>query len=342
MNTVIQFVQEYWYVFATIWVIIGLLNNDKRTNSVEWILTSFANKSIEYKRKSGELLTLYRAQDYKKLALAISKVADQINAFITASQRYITKMWNKLQPDSNNPFKHYLLPLSTILFPFFLLADLIAVANTLSVTIYKSSPIYFDKYSQYLTNYNLAFVFGSIVPLIVITIILILEKRLGKSEENITADQDQGSLGNKFMKIRKSALIILCISCALVVIGLGLKRFAVVMDFKPEPLQVIDFYFNVVACILVPINTVVATILFSPDAFYGFIELILGIFELLLLIPWVLYAFLFIFVEGGVIAIDILVFAIAFIYVLCQFLISSPVSLLVNGGKSNKTIIANN
>jgi len=140
---------------------------------------------------------------------------------------------------------------------FFLWADGIAIANALdALGLVETVP-------AYLTLYELAVAFGSFFAIIVGALV-------ARDVFNTTSDfSDWDTQQGIWKKIAKVLAILLIILGMLVAVVLGLGRFERLVTLPQDVADSINRIVNFTTLILVPINTLIATILIHFEAFKG-------------------------------------------------------------------------
>lgn len=237
--------------------------------------------------------------------------ADLIKAFSGWISSLINVIHNK-----EHPFRTFGYVLFLASFLFFVLADAIAIANTLAVI-----GIAFGAIPEILTRFDIA-VFGGSLLALIIGLVLVFEIRSEESEFSRYSDRGERTRALSF----GIALLVSFLSF-ITLIAWALFRLIAIGEMDSNP--VLNGILNWVLYGLVPINSALGAVITFPEA-------IRGIGVIVILVGWVVAGILYLLDYAATILGSLLPFIVDLLYRLLyiiidilQWLISTPIQAIL-------------
>ena len=303
---ILEFLENHWKLIVfIIWCFIALIQQTKRDEVREKLSGLLSNPVINATGKDG---AIYSRDELKKISDKVSNVmVEPIENWLNKQREIINKQFNLLYSGEINYLKLFIYVVFLVLFICFLWGDGIAIANTLElIGLISYVP-------SWLTQYEIAIMFGSLIPIIVGGFII-----SNLSERNLGEDKDENQ-----KSLRKILSIVIIVLGLIALISLGIARYQTInrINISNETNKFIEsFIIDPVYTILIPLNSALAAFLIHSEFFLGLQVLFLVGTELFLLLPTILLYLLKIIGQMGVFGLDIVIRVfLGAIYVLAFF-----------------------
>lgn len=237
--------------------------------------------------------------------------ADLISAFSGWISSLINTIHNK-----SHPFRTFGFLLFLVSFLFFVLADAIAIANTLAVI-----GITFGAIPEILTRFDIA-VFGGSLLALIIGIVLVFEIRSEESEFS-----NYSTRGDKTKSLSLGIALLVAFLSFLTLIAWALFRLIAIGEMESSP--VLNGILNWILYGLVPINSALAAAITFPEAMRG--VAVIGV-----MIGWIVAGVLYLLDYAATILgsigpffVDILYRLIYVMIDILQWIISTPIQAVL-------------
>lgn len=254
-------------IFVALWLLLALLNREERENLGNLLAEIVAKPSVQV----GNSSNIYSKDELEGMAHRLADtIITPIDSLANHLKGWIDGMRERIS-SPGKPWKHFGYVLLLIFLILFIYADAIAIANTLeAVGLLSGVP-------PLLTRYEIAVTLGSIGSVVVAG--MIAHEIFGKAE---FTDWNEGH--GLWKVIAALITIFLLIAGLVVVVALGLARYRVFVTLEPAADVRIQQLVSAAILILVPVNTVLATILIHREGIKGIQVLFLLLTNILLIL----------------------------------------------------------
>lgn len=290
------------YFFSIFWAIIALANKTGRNNLVNRIIT-LISKPIILKVDEGTPVPGYPRQPLEQTAQALTNVFEFHNL-----DKIIDGLTNNTKQIAQSSLRNYIGDLVKLgMFLCFVWADAISVTNTLGTLSLISGDV-----PSFLTRYEIAVIFGSLLSLIVGVWVIVESKE---------ASNNRSDPAHK---------IIVGFSCFLVTSGLlatlifALARYSALGLLPNDFQKIAENTNNVVLVILIPVNNVIASFVIFTEALKGLAAVSLLLISISLTGLYLL-RFIYKFIFWVIIFLFDMIYRIILIYMfIASFLLLTP------------------
>lgn len=316
----LNFLKDNWLkILFAIWGLIALTQQAKRDEVRDRLARLLSNPVIDSLGKEG---AIYSKEELKKIADSVSNVMiDPIETWVNKQKESINKQFDILYSGEKNYFKLFNHVFLLILFLCFLWGDGIAIANTLELTGL------IDYVPNWLTQYELAVVFGSFVPLIVGGTIFFTP--LSKDESVVRSDKPENqSYKNLYRKL--SRFIIISSLTAVIFLSIGRYQAAYQFILSEGMNRIIKIVYDLTIMVLIPLNSTLSAFLIHKELYLGLHVIFTLIIQLLLVIPKIFLYVIKIIGKMGLFGLDIIIRTIVAVLYIFSFLFFTPLDMISN------------
>jgi len=271
-NFIFNLVNSQWFYYILgFWTLIAIARRDERNSFASRLADLISKPAIFEADENPQSVSFYPRKSMEKIATDVRKALIRIPNDINAALEKAIKNQLDFIVDPQRRWKLLGYAIYVIFMFFFLWADGIAIANALdALGLVATVP-------SYLTLYEIAVAVGSFLAIIVGALV-------ARDVFNAVSDfSDWDTQQGAWKKLAKVLAILLIISGLLVAVVLGLGRFQRLVSLPVNIADLINLGVNFTTLVLVPFNTLIATILIHFEAFKG----LLLVFVLIEAILWV-------------------------------------------------------
>jgi len=269
------------YFFSIFWAIIALANKTGRDNLINRIII-LITKPIVFRTDEGTPVPFYPRQLLEQMAQALTNASDFLYG-----KNIIANLTNFIKENALSSLRIYIGDLVKLgMFLCFVWADAISVTNTLGTLSLISGDV-----PSYLTRYEIAVMFGSLLSLIVGVWVIVESKEASNSRSNFPH------------KVIVAFSYFLVVSGLLVTLIFALARYAALGLLPNDYQQFVEITNNVVLVMLIPVNNVIASFVIFAEAMKGLAAvslllvsiLLTGLYVLRFIYKFIFWVFIFLF-----------------------------------------------
>lgn len=284
----------YLLIVPAVWLLIAVANREARLDQSEK-LSSIISGDWGAVKKAKESFETFKNNFGKAINSSIGLLIEYL-------QHWMRSQYINISGEGGAPWKLLGYLLQVTLLAGFLYADIIVIANNLfAISLLIKIP-------EYLQHYEIAIAFGSFFSVIVGS--LIANELYGVSELSDWKEQV-----GFWRNIAGVASLFLIFSGSIVITALGLARFTMITtNLSPETSAQFQTFANIVISLIVPINSILASMLIVREGFKGILALLLIIIS-----TWLAILYLVIFIVRTISSLTIFVTDIVYRFLLFLF-----------------------
>jgi hypothetical protein len=246
---------QWFYIIAGIWALASIANKKERDLLTDRLGDIISKPPIFEVDENPNSVPFYPRQAFEQISKAVASALVRIPKEINTALLKLIDIQFTYVVNPERRWKVLGYAIHFLFFFFFVWADGIAIINALDALGLIGGIIW-----EPLTRYELAVAFGSFFAIIVAAMVA----RELYSEKSDLSDWDEQK--GFWKQIAKGLTLILIVSGLIVVVALGLGRYEGLGLVPLEWVETIRTFVNSTTLILVPLNTVLATLLIYHEA----------------------------------------------------------------------------
>lgn len=294
----------YLLIVPAIWLFVAVANREARLDQSEK-LSAIISGDWDAVKRAKESFANFK-DNFNKA------VNSSIGILIHYLRNWMRDQYFNISGEGHAPWKLIGYLLQFILLVGFLYADVIVIANNLfAINLLIETP-------DYLQHYEFAIAFGSFFSVIVGS--LIANELYGKSELSDWKEQV-----GFWRSIAGVASLFLIFSGIIVITALGLARFTMITNLSPEIAAQYQTFANIIISLIVPINSILASMLIVREGFKGVLALLLISMGALLAILYLIFFILGFITATTTLIIDIVYRLLLILFSLVGFFLFTPI-----------------